>query len=432
MIRIENIDLFAGVECGSVQDVIPNAVVLIEDDHFTFAGPSDAAPLTPGFSVIDGKGMLLMPALVNAHTHSAMTLMRGVGADLPLSEWLNTAVFPIERKLTAQDALAGVRLALLEYIRCGVTTFNDMYMFPEETAKAVGESGMRAMITNACVDFGKGDEQLADALAFYRSFHNSYNGRVRASVSLHSEYTTSKSLAVKLIQATQGTENRMHIHISETMQEVIECQKRHGKTPIAYFHELGLFHTPTIAAHCVAVTDEDIEILSEMKVFVSHNPISNLKLGSGIAPVPSMLKKGVKLCLGTDGSGSNDNLDLFEEIKMTGILHKGFAKDATLVGPEVVFEAATVSGAMAMGFERLGMIKKGWLADCVLIDQNAANLIPCKKIPQNLVYAAQSGNVKMTMAAGKLLYQNGEYLTLDHEEVKSLAVAAANRLKAAV
>lgn len=429
MIRIENIDLFPGVMQQSAFPVIKDAVALIEKGVFSYVGPKEQAPNLNADTVVDGLGQLLIPALVNAHTHSAMTLMRGLGADLPLADWLQTAIFPMERRLTAKDALAGVQLAMLEYLRCGVTTFNDMYMFPEETARAVGDGGMRAMITNACVDFGKGEQQLQEALHFFRDFHQAFDGRVRASISLHSEYTTTKPLAKKLIQSTEGLDNRMHIHISETTQEVIECQKRHGKTPIAYFYELGLFKTPTIAAHCVAVTEEDLNILAKEGVCVSHNPISNLKLGSGVAPVPKMLKKGISLALGTDGAGSNDNLNLFEEMKLAGILHKGVAKDATLVGPEVVFESATISGAKAMGFERLGLLLKGWQADCVLIDQKADNLVPCDIIPQNLVYAAQNGNVLMTMCAGEILYQNGQYKTLDEERIKHQAILASKRLK---
>lgn len=424
-ILIKNAKLFPGVEDGLAAGIIESTCVLIQKGRFFFIGPEHALPAGNAGQVIDAEGMLLMPALVNAHTHSAMTLMRGIGADHPLEIWLNQHIFPLEKRLNAQQARAGVLLAMLEYIASGVTTINDMYMFPEETARVVADTGTRAMISNACVDFGNGEAQLSDALRFYHDHHGGAQGRIRASVSVHAEYTTTPDLVKKVIRATQRLDNVQHLHLSETAHEVKACLMRHGASPVRYFRDLGLFEGPAIAAHCVAVDESDLELLAKAGVTVAHASISNLKLGSGVAPVPGMLARGIPLALATDGAASNDNLDLWEELKLTAILHKGVGQDATLVSPAQTLEAATLGGARALGFDRLGLIREGWLADCMLVDLDMPNTLHARDILATLVYAAGSRNVRMTMSSGRVLYWDGEYLTLDANEVKALAKRAA-------
>ena len=423
--RISGMTLFPGVSNGKAPGVIPDAVVLVSEGRFSYAGPREGAPDTPDADDIRGEGMLLMPALVNAHSHSPMTLLRGAGADLPLHDWLFKVIFPLEAKMTAAQAKAGMELAMLEHLRCGVTTLNEMYMFPEVMAEAAGKAGMRALITNACVDFGRGREQLDSALGFFREYHGSFEGRVRASISIHAEYTSTPELVRSVVRETEGLDNVVHVHVSETEKEVMECRAQHGRSPVGYFHDLGLFAGRAIAAHCVSVDEDDLNLLAGDGVTVALNPISNLKLGSGIAPVKQMREKGIRLAIGTDGAASNDSLDLFQEIKLTGILHKGVNHDPTLLHPAEVLEAASLSAAGAMGFEKLGLIREGWQADCVLIDMNAANLLPAFDIPAVLVYAAKGENVRMTMAQGKVLYRDGAYLTLDEERVKRDALQAA-------
>lgn len=431
IIKIKDILLFPGVRGGLAMELVENAAVLIKDGRFLFAGPEEKSPNLDPEVVTSGKGMLLMPSLVNAHAHSAMTLLRGVGTDLPLKEWLYGVIFPMEGRLTAEAAKAGVELAMLEYLRCGVTCFNDMYMFPEVTALAAGGAGMRSLITDACVEFspGQGREQLDRAIAFRREYHRSFEGRVRASVSVHAEYTSTPDLVRNLVRSCDGMDNIVHVHLSETEREVMECKQRHGVSPVRYFHDLGLFRMPAVAAHCVWVEPEDMELLAGDGVTVAHNPVSNLKLGSGIAPVSEMLSRGIRLAIGTDGAASNDHLDLFEEIKLTGILDKGVRRDPALMSPARVIEAATVNAAAAMGYDRLGIIQEGWQADCILLDLDMPNLLPFISIPSALVYAARGDNVKMTMAQGRVLYLNGEYLTLDEESIRASVREAAKRLR---
>lgn len=423
-----DVTLFPGVEKGRAMEIIKDAVVLVHEGIVVYAGTRKDAPDYVAKECFYGHGRLLMPSFSNAHAHSAMTLLRGVGADMPLREWLVEAIFPREKKLNEQLVKAGVDLAVLEHLKSGVTAVNDMYSQPRKTAQSFGEAGIRGLVCNACVEFGQGQTQLENSIKFHQECHKSYFGRIRAGVSVHAEYTTTRELVRSLIRACQGLDNIAHVHVSETVHEVEECYLRHGKSPVAYFHDMGLFRMKAIAAHCVHVSEDDLDILAEDGVTVALNPVSNLKLGSGIAPVNQMILKGIPICIGTDGAASNDNLDYMEEVKLTGILHKGIHKDPTLVSPAVVLEAATKNGAQAMGFEDVGLILPGWQADLILVDLQAPNLCPSEVSPALLVYAAKSENIEMTMCAGKVLYNKGEYLTIDKERVLFEARQAASLL----
>ncbi|HSK69793.1 MAG TPA: amidohydrolase [Candidatus Limnocylindria bacterium] len=423
--RIRNVTLFPGVRDGRALPIVPQGAVLIEDGRFVYAGAEASAPDAKVASDIDGQGMLLMPALVNAHTHSAMTLFRGAGADLPLKQWLYDVIFPLEAKLTPEMARVGVQLSMLEYLRCGVTTVNEMYFYPRDFARLAGEAGMRALVCDACVDFGDPQGQLDNALGFFREFHGEFGGRVRASVSVHAEYTSTPELVRRVVDSSRGLDNVVHTHLCETAGEVRDCLKRHGVTPVRYFHDLELFGMPTVAAHGVHVSDEDLDILASDGVTVALSPYSNLKLAAGIAPAARMLERGVKVAIGTDSAASNDSLDLFGEMKLTGTLHKGTTGDPAAFPPTAVLEAATVSGARAMGFQQVGLIREGWEADCVLLDMSAPNILPNRDVPSALVYAARGDNVRMTMARGRVLYRDGEYMTVDRERVLREAAALA-------
>lgn len=428
-VRFTDVLLFPGVVKGVALPVVQEACVVTTGGKIYYAGPADGAPeKLPGEREIKGRGRLLMPAFTNAHAHSAMTLFRGAGADLPLQEWLFDTIFPLEARLDAKAAQAGLSLAMLEYLACGVTTVNDMYMFPQQTAKVFGENGLRALICDACVDFGKGEQQLQNALSFFHEYHESFDGRIRASISPHAEYTSNPGLIKKLVTATEQLDNVVHVHLSETSREVADCHKRHGKSPVQYFHDLSLFDKPTIAAHCVAVDENDLRLLATSGVTVSLNPISNLKLGSGVAPVPALQTAGIPLALGTDGAASNDNLDLVEEIKLTAILHKGISGNSTLVSPAQVLEMATIGGASAMGFLDVGLVIPGFSADLILVDLDAVNMSPRHDLCAALVYALGSRNITLTMASGRVLYEQGEYPTLDKERIVKTAIEATKLL----
>lgn len=381
----------------------------------------------------DMTGKLILPGLINCHSHIAMTLMRGVGSGLTLHEWLFDRIFPIEDRLTPEDVAAASRLALLELIAGGTTSFSDMYFFPRETAKAVAEAGMRANL-NRCVQCFDENQRVADnpqipeSLAFYRDWNGAENGRIRIDFSLHAEYTCKDHVARAYSDLAAQHGARMHIHLSETQREVDECIARHGITPVQWFEKMGTFAVPTNAAHCVAVSAEDIALLRRYGVTAVHNPTSNLKLGSGFAPVRALLDVGVNVALGTDGAASNNNLNMFEEMHLAAIMHCGYHQDPTAVRADEVLDMATVNGARAQGRDDVGELAVGKKADLIAIDLDRPHLYPNFDAPALLVASAQASDVCLTMVDGRILYENGEFKTLDRERVMFDAKRAVERL----
>lgn len=377
---------------------------------------------------------LLMPGLINCHDHSPMVLLRGVGSGLPLQEWLFDKVFPIEDRLLPEDIAAGTRLAILEMLAGGTTSFSDMYFFPAETVAAVAEAGMKANLNRCvqCFDENQTVEQntqIPQSVALFEKYHNAENGRIRIDFSVHAEYTCKPHIVRAYSELCKAHSGRMHIHLSETQREVDECIARYGKSPVAWFEELGTFESPTAAAHCVAVSEDDIAILSA-RVSVAHNPTSNLKLGSGFAPVRRFLDEGINVALGTDGAASNNNLDMFEEMHLAAIMHCGYHRDPTAVSAAEVLDMATDNGARLQGRGDTGVLAVGKKADLVALDLDRPHLYPNFDTPALLTCAAHSSDVCMTMVDGRILYENGEYKTLDREKVFYEARAAIKRLYA--
>lgn len=405
---IDNVTLYTG------RETIWDACVLVEGSRIGYAGPRSGYAKPEGVErILDGRGGILMPGLSNAHSHAAMTLFRGLGSDLKLQEWLGV-VMPEEDKLTGEYVYYGTTLAIAEMVRRGITSFLDMYFFMEDAARAVADTGMRAVLSQGLV--ADGGERLARNLRLYHDWHGQQDGRIRVMLGPHAEYTTTPESLTSCVEAARREGIGIHIHVSETPREVAECRaRRGGKSPVQYLSELGVFDGHAVAAHCVAVDAEDIQILSDKKVHVVHNPASNMKLASGVAPVVDMLRSGVSVSLGTDGASSNNTLDLFADMKLAALLQKGVNQDATLMPAPQVAAMATRAGALAMGFEDVGLIEPGMRADLVLLEQGAPNLTPCFDVPATIVFAAQGLNVRMTMVDGAVLYQDGEYPTLDLE-----------------
>ena len=383
----------------------------------------------------DMSGKLLAPGLINCHSHIAMTLMRGIGSGLPLQDWLFKAIFPIEDKLVREDIAAASRFALIEMIAGGTTSFSDMYFFPAETVAAVAEAGMKANISRCvqCFDENQTVEQntqIPQSVELFEKYHNAENGRIRIDFSIHAEYTCKPHIVRAYSELCKAHGGRMHIHLSETQREVDECIARYGKSPVAWFEELGTLDSPTAAAHCVAVSDEDIAILKRHGVNVIHNPTSNLKLGSGFAPVRKLMDAGINLALGTDGAASNNNLDMFEEMHLADIMPCGYRHDPTEVSSAEVLDMATVNGARLQGRSDTGVLAVGKKADIIALDLDKPHLYPNFDTPALLTCAAHSSDVVLTMVDGKILYENGEYKTLDREKVFYEARAAVKRLYA--
>ena len=395
----------------------------------------ETAPDAPYERRKNMHGRLLMPGLINCHSHIPMVLMRGVGSGLPLHEWLFDTIFPIEDRLVREDIAAASRFALLEMIAGGTTSFSDMYFFPEETVCAVAEAGVRANLNRCvqCFDDNQTPEenrQIKESLALFEKYHGAADDRIRIDFSIHAEYTCKPRIAraYSALCAERGA--RMHIHLSETEREVRECVERYGVSPVRWFEQMGTFESPTAAAHCVAVSAEDRAILRAHNVSVIHNPTSNLKLGSGFAPVREMLDEGINVALGTDGTASNNNLNVFEEMHLAAIMHNGYHCDPTRISDTEVLDMATVNGARLQGRDDVGVLAVGKKADLIAIDLSKPHLYPNFDPLALLTCSAQAGDVCMTMVDGKILYENGEFLTLDAEKIKAQMRAAVARLYA--
>ncbi len=421
---IKNITLYTG------ERLINDGCLIVEDAKIVYSGEVDAAPKNLEVSkTIDGEGGICMPGFNNAHAHAAMTLVRGVGSDLVLQDWLSE-VWKIEDNLTAEHVYRGTMLAIMEMVRRGITSFADQYFFMDEAARAVEETGVRANLSRG-ITAGVGDDdggRLQDNLNLFKNWHGQCEGRIRVSLAPHAEYTTTPALLKRIVEAGHRVGAGIHIHISETQREVDECVQRHGQSPVQYLNALGMFDLPVIGAHCVVVDDSDIQVLARKKVHVVHNPASNLKLASGICPVATMLEAGIDVALGSDGVASNNSHDMFADMKLAALIQKGFYKNVTALTAEQALHMATRAGALAMGFDEVGLLEAGMEADLLILEKNAANMIPAHDITANLVYSAQGLNVKTTMVAGKVLYHDGEYKTLDAERVIYEAKQAATEL----
>jgi 5-methylthioadenosine/S-adenosylhomocysteine deaminase len=366
--------------------------------------------------VIPGEGSALIPGLVNCHGHAAMTLFRGLADDLPLKTWLEKKIWPLEAKLTAQSVYWGSMLAMAEMIRGGTTTFADMYFFEEETARAALETGMRGVLSRGIVAGPGLERALAESRQLARDWQGA-EGRITIQLGPHALYTCPPEVLNRVIDLAAELDLAVQIHLAETKGEVDECLALYGKSPAAVLDEAGLFHLPILAAHCVHLSPEDIEIVARRGVGVSHNPASNLKLGSGIAPVPSLLERGVAVGLGTDGAASNNNLDMFTEMRLAALIHKGVHRDPTLIPAHQALEMATVLGAKALSLEEVGAIREGMAADLVLVDLRGPHLAPSPSPEAAIAYAAHASDVTLVMVAGRILLEGGRLTTIDEERV---------------
>ena len=368
----------------------------------------------------DGRGKLLMSGFYNAHAHSPMTLMRGYGENLKLQDWLNKKIFPFEAKLDGNAVYWGTMLALAESFRFGIVSTSDMYYFCDEICQAVAESGIKANISRGTSMF-LGDDFCFDTfpacqelVALKDKWHNYDNGRIKIEASIHAEYTSTYQLWDALAEYAVNNGLQLQVHLSETKKEHDACVEKYGLTPAQVLDCHHVFDVPTVAAHCVHVTQEDMQLLAKRHVSAAHCPVSNLKLASGCADVLGMVRAGMNVCLGTDSVASNNNLDLFEEIKAAALMAKGKTGDPKALPAEAALMMATVCGARAQGRSaECGVIELGMDADLILLDFNQPHLIPCHNVLSHLVYAASGHDVALTMVRGKILYADGKYPTLD-------------------
>ena len=350
---------------------------------------------------------LILPGLINCHGHTAMTLLRGLGSGLPLQRWLDEAIFPVEAKMKPEDVRAGVVWGVMEMLSGGTTSVADMYDFPGDCARAFEAGGMKARVCRVGLNFVPG--RLGDCIEFTRSFNVSrLKSNVLADLCIHSEYLTDEAFCRGLAGANKELKRPLHFHVSETEKEHRECIERHGKTPIAYLADTGILDHGGYAAHCVWCTDDDFRIMAEKGVSLIHNPTSNMKLGSGFARITRAMELGVNVALGTDGCASNDNLDMFEEMHLASLIHKGLAKDPTVLSAWDVIDMATKNGAKALGIKDTGEIAVGKKADLCVVDLDRFHLMPCLDIPNLIVNSMHASDVRMTIVDGSCVYDRDD------------------------
>lgn len=354
---------------------------------------------------IDCMGNLLMPGFKNAHTHSAMTLLRSYADDMPLDDWLNKQVFPVEAKMDGEMIYHLTKLAILEYLTSGITAIFDMYLTPETIADACVDMGMRCVQVGAVNNFSQSPDMV-------ETMFKKLNGRhtlISYILGFHAEYTCSKELLQDIAALSHKYKAPVYAHISETASEVEECRKRYGMTPPVFLESLGMFAYGGGGYHCVHMTETDIDLFQRRGLNVVTNPGSNTKLASGIAPITQYLQRGINVAIGTDGPASNNCLDMFREMFLVTGLAKLREKDASAVDAWEVLKMATVNGSEAMYLPDTDILAEGKLADIIMIDLHKPNMQPINNIPKNLVYSGSKQNVKMTMINGRILYENGEF-----------------------
>jgi 5-methylthioadenosine/S-adenosylhomocysteine deaminase len=398
-----------------------------------YVGPRDRAPVPPGARTVDCSSCLVLPGFTNTHTHTGMTLLRGIADDLPLEPWLRTAIFPLEEKWgNAEFVRLGTQLAAIEMIRSGTTTFNDMYYFEEHAARASSEIGLRLIAGQTIVEISGVEKRDADIFHKFDVYLDEVRGLplVYPAISPHSIYGVSLTTWEKVVAFVRERDLILHTHLAETQDEMDRCQRAYGKTPTQVFDELGVWPGKVIAAHATCVTAEDIEILGRNRVGIAHNPESNLKLGTRICPVVELRRAGCPVGLGTDGTASNNNLDLLQEADTAAKLQV-FRLGAGQLKARDAVRMLTSEGARAVGFgEWLGSLEVGKSADAIAVDISQAHATPLYDPYSHLIYSASGHDVKHSVVDGRILMEDRALLTIDEAAVLREARAWGKRIAA--
>ena len=416
--------------------VISDGAIAIRGDSIVAVGP--AAEVAKSYRAarrLDTRGKLILPGLINGHTHAPMTLLRGLADDLALDEWLKKYIFPAEaRNVTPEFVRVGTRLALLEMIRGGTTTYVDMYYFEDEIARVTKAAGMRGVLGESIIDFPAPDNKtVAQALAYAEEFLKHWRGDrlIRAAVAPHSAYTCSEKTLRDAAALARRYDAPILIHVSETKQELEEIRSKHGLTPPAYLDSLGVLGPDVVAAHCVWVDAADMALLAKREVGCIHNPSSNMKLASGIAPVADLLAAGVRVGLGTDGAASNNDLDMMEEMDLAAKLQKVGRMDPRVLPAEQALELATLGGARALHMEKeIGSLEAGKQADLIVLRLDAPHAVPLYSVYSQIVYALKASDVETAFIAGRPVMENGRLITLSEAQVLAEARALAKKIAA--
>ncbi len=413
------------------EEIIPDGLIAIDDGTIVYAGEADGyeSQEKPD-ERLDASGCVALPGLINAHTHCAMTLLRGYADDMDLRPWLEDKIWPIEMKLEPEDVYWGVMLGSVEMVKGGVTCFNDMYHYFEEGTRAAIDAGIRACPSGVLLGFLEtAEDDLRKALEFTAGLAQDGHPRIHPMLGPHAPYTCPDRLLRMVVEGAAEQGIAIHIHLAETKSEVEESREKHGLSPVEYLEKLGVFEVPVNAAHCVWLSDRDMEILVERRVGVVHCPGSNLKLASGIARVPELLDRGAVVGLGTDGTASNNNLDLLEEVRLAALIHKVNLGDPKVVNAHGALALATAGSAAALGLDGLtGTLEVGKRADIAVFDLSGPHLAPGHNTVSDLVYAARASDVRHTVVDGAVVVKDGEYVYGDEEKIVAEARTRARRL----
>lgn len=380
---------------------------------------------------INATDKLVTAGFINAHTHVSMTLLRSYADDMKLMDWLENKIWPIEAKMKKEDIYWGAMLGIIEMLKSATTTFADMYGDMDQVAKACIDTDIRAVLSRGMIGVApNGNQALEENKILFRDFNNANDGKITVMFGPHAPYTCPPDFLQKVIKASEEYNGEIHIHLAETKTEVENCLKEYKKTPIALMEEVGILDRGVLAAHCVHLTDEDIAIMKKHNVRVAHNPGSNMKLASGVAPVPQLLKAGVCVGLGTDGASSNNNLDMLEEINLATLLHKVNTLDPLAIPAFEGIKMGTEYGAKAVGLKNIGVIKEGYKADIVLFDLSAPQCYPRHDLVSLLAYSMNSSMVDTVLIDGKIVVENKEFTMIDEEKIKYEANRCALNLTA--
>jgi 5-methylthioadenosine/S-adenosylhomocysteine deaminase len=397
-------------------EVLENADIAVADGRLLAVGkvPENFLP----DKVINATDQIALPGLVNTHTHIPMSLFRNYADDLPFWPWLLEKIKPAEDHLSAEHVYWGAKLGVLELIQSGVTCFSDMYFYMDEVAKVVKESGIRACLSGVLLEVGDlGPTFMKAAVDFHDSWDGKAEGRIKAFFGPHSMYLCGPEYLRETTEEALKRKTAIHIHLAESRQEVADCLEKYGKSPVQHLADLGMFACRTVAAHCVHVSADDIDLLAKHKVSVVNNPTSNMKLANGFAPIDAIMKKGINVALGTDGSASNNNVNLFEEMHLAALVNKAVTEDAESVPATEVLRMATINGAKALGLENeIGSLEVGKRADLILLDTNKPHYFPRHNPVSSIAYSAQAADVKTVMVNGQVLLENYQLKTIDVEE----------------
>jgi len=413
------------VACDETFQVLRNAAVAVEDGTITYVGDWNKVPyrLEHFDHVFDVEGGVLIPGLVNCHAHAAMTLFKGVADDLPLKSWLEDVIWPLEGKLDSKSLLYGNYVAIMEMLSSGTTTFADFYFF-DELVEAVKVIPIRTVATLPLLDKLPNSEEFWNRLKNVKSYEQKVgmvkDGLMSLALGPHAIYSCSEQLLREVSKVSERRSIPVHMHVSETRYEFDLSREEHGLSPVKYLDRLGLLNERLFAAHCVYLEEDDVQLLSDRKVSCVHNPSSNLKLASGVMPLYNLLRKGVNVCLGTDGSASSNSLNLLSEMRLAVLLQRGVRLDPTFPTAKDALLMATLNGAKALGLDdKIGSIEVGKRADFVVLNGRSPRLLPENNIVSNVVYSSSPSDVLYTVVDGRVLYENSKFVGLDSESVLS-------------